>query len=211
MPAKSSGMAIASFIFGIASILIPILIPAIIAVVFGHLSRSEIDKSGGRLKGSGMALAGLIMGYASVVVIPFILIIAAIAIPSLLKSRTAANEASAVGSLRAYVTSCVSYSSAHPELGYPANLSLMGPAGDGLLDAVLAPPGGGNSATKSGYNFTYTPGLPDRRGRINTFEISARPMDFNRTGTRSFFADDSGVIRFTIAHQAATVDDVPIM
>ena len=50
--------------------------------------------------GDGMAIAGLVLGYIGFAAIPFILIIAAIAIPNLLRARMAANEASAVGSLR---------------------------------------------------------------------------------------------------------------
>jgi hypothetical protein len=69
------------------------------AVILGHLSRSAIRQSMGRLKGEGMALAGLITGYISIAVIP-ILILMAIAIPSLLRSRQAANESAAIASLR---------------------------------------------------------------------------------------------------------------
>lgn len=52
-----------------------------------------------------------------------LLIIAAIAIPNLLRSTMAANEASAVGSLRTYNTAMVRYSRACPEIGYPASFA----------------------------------------------------------------------------------------
>ncbi len=52
---ETSGKAIASLILGIFSLFFP---AAVLAVVFGHLSRSQIRRSAGRLKGSGMALAG---------------------------------------------------------------------------------------------------------------------------------------------------------
>ncbi|HXN18260.1 MAG TPA: prepilin-type N-terminal cleavage/methylation domain-containing protein, partial [Candidatus Binatus sp.] len=45
------------------------------------------------------------------IVVAIILIIAAIAIPNLLRARMAANEASAVGSIRTINTSAVTYSS----------------------------------------------------------------------------------------------------
>ena len=48
------------------------------------------------------------------IVVAIILIIAAIAIPNLLRSRMAANEASAVGSLRTINTACVTYSTTYP-------------------------------------------------------------------------------------------------
>src|SRR6187399_2323650 len=53
------------------------------------------------------------------IVVAIILIIAAIAIPNLLRSRMAANEASAVGSLRTINTACVTYSTTYQSVGYP--------------------------------------------------------------------------------------------
>ena len=90
---ETSGKALASLVTGIFGLLLfPI---AIAAIILGHMSRSEIRKSNGRLKGDGMATAGLVMGYGAFALIPFILIIAAIAIPNLLRARIAANESSA--------------------------------------------------------------------------------------------------------------------
>src|ERR1700731_537992 len=95
----TSGKAIASLICGIFFFILP---AAIVAVILGHLSYSEIQKSLGRIRGRGLAFAGLILGYFGVAFVPLILIIAAIAIPNLLRAKMAANEASAVGSLRSY-------------------------------------------------------------------------------------------------------------
>ncbi len=88
------------------------------------------------------------------IVVTIILIIAAIAIPSLLRSRMAANEASAVGSLRTLNTGAVTYSTTYG--GYPAALTNMDPASPAtstsadLIDSVLA------AGTKSGYTFTWS-------------------------------------------------------
>ena len=60
------------------------------------------------------------------IVVAIILIIAAIAIPNLLRSRMAANEASAVGSIRTINTSAVTYSSTYPNAGFPATLAVVG-------------------------------------------------------------------------------------
>src|ERR1043165_9589779 len=83
------------------------------------------------------------------IVVAIILIIAAIAIPNLLRSRIAANEASAVGSLRTLNTAEVTYNSTYPNVGFACTLAAMGAGGSatgaGLIDAVLA------SGTKSGY------------------------------------------------------------
>ena len=78
------------------------------------------------------------------IVVAIILIIAAIAIPNLLRAKMAANEASAVGSIRTINTVSVEYSTTYG--GYPTSLlALGGPAGGTaaatsaeLIDAVLA-------------------------------------------------------------------------
>ena len=123
----TSGKAIVSLICGIFSFVLP---SAIVAVIFGHLSLSEIKRSAGRVRGRGMALTGLVLGYLGISVLP-ILIIAAIAIPNLLRARMAANEASAVGVLRTYNTAMITYVNACPKMGYPHSLANLGPgAGD---------------------------------------------------------------------------------
>jgi Domain of unknown function (DUF4190) len=59
-PAQTSGKAIASLVCGLFLFAFPL---SILAVIFGHLSVSEIRKSSGRLKGEGIAIAGLVLGY----------------------------------------------------------------------------------------------------------------------------------------------------
>ena len=98
--AETSGKAIVSLICGLL-FFIPFLFIA--AIVFGHLALSEIRKSAGRLKGEGIAMAGLVLGYLWIAGTPIFLIIAAIAIPNLLRARMAANESSAIGSVRTLV------------------------------------------------------------------------------------------------------------
>ena len=80
------------------------------------------------------------------IVVAIILIIAAIAIPNLLRSRMAANEASAVGSLRTINTACVTYSTTYPNVGYP----------DGLYTTTFAAPA--NPGTYTYYISTTTLG-----------------------------------------------------
>src|SRR6266704_1418497 len=76
------------------------------------------------------------------IVVAIILIIAAIAIPNLLRSKMAANEASAVGSLRTLNTSAVAYSTTYGN--YPPTLASLGPSATpsssaaDLIDSVLA-------------------------------------------------------------------------
>src|SRR5437764_5463272 len=63
------------------------------------------------------------------IVVAIILIIAAIAIPNLLRSRIAANEASAVGSMRTINTSELTYANSYPQFGFTNLGSLGGPVG----------------------------------------------------------------------------------
>jgi prepilin-type N-terminal cleavage/methylation domain-containing protein len=130
------------------------------------------------------------------IVVAIILIIAAIAIPNLLRSRIAANQSSAVGSLRTMNTAEVTYSSTY-NMGFTQTLSYLAPdptgnnpnsTAAGLIDSVLA------SGAKSGYNFTYSPGASDSTGRIQTYSFIAVPVS-SSTGTNYYYTDQSGVIR----------------
>jgi len=196
--AQTAGKAKASLVLGLFSLII--CIAGIPAIILGHMALSEIKKGAGRLKGEGMALAGLIMGYLTIVALPFILIIAAIAIPSLLRSRTAANEASAVGSLRTINTAAITYASTYPKAGFPSSLETMGgpsPCAESstsacLIDSVLA------SGLKSGYGFTYQAEDADGDQVVEAYTVQAVPIQQGETGNRSFCSDESGVIRFTI-------------
>jgi type IV pilus assembly protein PilA len=154
------------------------------------------------------------------IVVAIILIIAAIAIPNLLRSKMAANEASAVGSLRTLVTASVSYSSIYGN-GFPPSLGAMGgPAGAInascnnalLVDPLLTNNGVGNTSQKSGYDFTYVPGaaIPNPPAGcttpgVNDYTISAVPVIIGASGQRGFFADPSGIIRFTTDGSIPTI------
>ncbi len=69
------------------------------------------------------------------IVVAIILIIAAIAIPNLLRSRIAANEASAVGSLRTLNTAEITYNTNYPSTGFTCTL-----IGDGSAQRAVRPP-----------------------------------------------------------------------
>jgi prepilin-type N-terminal cleavage/methylation domain-containing protein len=128
------------------------------------------------------------------IVVAIILIIAAIAIPNLLRSKMAANEASAVASLRTYNTSIVAYQTTYAT-DPDTNLAQLGPVASGtapssasadLVDSLL----GAAAPTKSGYNFSYAPvaGPP-----VTQYTILASPQS-SSTGQRYFMTDQSGVI-----------------
>ena len=128
------------------------------------------------------------------IVVAIIAIIAAIAIPSLLNARKAGNEASAISSMRTLTTVNEQY---RTRFG-----TYAGALGDletsGYIDSVL---GGG---TKSGYDFSTYASATE-----NTWEVTADPSDPGTTGDRSFFVDQTGVIRGT-AGTGATSASPPI-
>jgi type IV pilus assembly protein PilA len=190
-PAKTSNFAIISLISGLFIFFFPF---SVVAIIFGHLSLSEIRKSAGRLKGDGIAIAGLVLGYAGIAVIP-ILIIAAIAIPNLLRARMSANEASAVSSIRTLITAENSYAQNHPEAGFTCSLSDL--AGTQFIDSVLA------SGRKSGYSFELSGCTSETGSGANSrFQVIAYPLTANQTGVRAFCSDESMVIKVDIQGSA---------
>jgi type IV pilus assembly protein PilA len=137
------------------------------------------------------------------IVVAIILIIAAIAIPNLLRARIAANEASAVGSVRTLNTSEVAYSTTYGT-GFAPLASLGGAAGcvaapatACLIDPVLT------AGTKSGYVVAAVAatGAGTILSPFNTFEVNATPLSAS-TGTRAFCSDQSGVIRYNLTGTA---------
>ena len=143
------------------------------------------------------------------IVVAIILIIAAIAIPNLLRSRIAANESSAVGSVRSINTAQVTYASTYPDVGFAYKLSDLGPtatattpptsSASGLLDGVL---GCGTTCKKSGYQFVLS-------GGGSSYAVNGDPQDPGNSGQRRFYSDGSGVIRSNQS-ASATVSDTPI-
>ena len=143
------------------------------------------------------------------IVVAIILIIAAIAIPNLLRSKMAANQASAVQSLRTIISDEVTYSSTYNQ-GYTSNLEQLAPpasgtatsAAAGLIDSVLA------SGTKSGYTFTYAASAAVN-GSTPNYTVNADPATPGVTGQNHYFADASGVIRINTS-ATASASDSPI-
>ena len=70
--------------------------------------------------------------------------------------------------------------------------------------------GRANSFVKSGYRFTYWPGPRDVKGQIATYTIAARPLEYGKTGSRSYFTNESAVIRATAEDRDATAQDPPL-
>jgi type IV pilus assembly protein PilA len=128
------------------------------------------------------------------IVVAIILIIAAIAIPNLLRAKMAANESSAVNSIRTISTAEITYSSTYPTVGYAPTLSVLGgisPCVPSSTTACLIPSDLG-AGSKSGYNFSAigSGGPP-----ATQYFATGVPAAVNQTGIRSFCSFEDAVIR----------------
>jgi hypothetical protein len=74
----TNGLAVASLVFGIISWFMCPLVGGIVAIITGHVARSQIRRTGE--SGSGMAMAGLVLGYIhiAVTVVTFFIVVAVI-------------------------------------------------------------------------------------------------------------------------------------
>lgn len=217
--AETDGKATGSLVLGILSLVGFTILTGIPAVILGHISRTNIRESRGRLSGDGMALAGLIMGYISLAFIPVILIIAAIAIPNLLRARTKANEAAAASTVRTVNTAQVTYATIYPSMGYAVNLAALGPGATNrtqstaerarLMDKVVAGPTctAGAWCIKYGYRFSMT-GFCKHKV-CSDYVVVATPVN-SSTGTRSFCSFSDLIVRSkegVLTEPLSTVDE----
>jgi prepilin-type N-terminal cleavage/methylation domain-containing protein len=134
------------------------------------------------------------------IVVAIILIIAAIAIPNLLRARIAANESSAVASIRTINTAEISYNSAYPTVGFASIGSLGGNCSSTtptstaacLIDNTLAL----TPFTKSGYSFSA---VASGSAPSGSYSAWANPITANQTGVRSFCSIADAVVRYSTA------------
>ena len=143
------------------------------------------------------------------IVVAITALLAAIAIPNVLRGRTTANESAAVGNLRALVSSLEMFRSVNN--AYPLTANWVAnmyttpdpdfgpPSFNHAMDGSACPPGAASSCTQ-GYLYTYTSGA----GTVYT--VNTNPSVLGNTGTRSFFADESGVIRHCTGTGATVTD-----
>jgi prepilin-type N-terminal cleavage/methylation domain-containing protein len=157
------------------------------------------------------------------IVVAIILIIAAIAIPNLLRSRIAANESSAVGSVRTINTAEITYASTYPSWGFntlgylggvagttisPTNALVLDPVLGCSTDTGVGSGATGTSCPKSGYQLytltTASAAVPTTP--TTTYSVGADPSTAGVTGQRYFYSDSSGVIRYNISAVATSAN-----
>jgi type IV pilus assembly protein PilA len=136
------------------------------------------------------------------IVVAIIGIIAAIAIPNLLASRRAANEASALATMRVIFSSEATYQATNGGGKY-GDLAAL--ATNGLIDSVVAA-SSVLTTPKSGYNHIGVP-VDVNTVVASGFDVSTTPATFagiSATGTRSFYTNETGVMYFNITGAAPT-------
>lgn len=147
-----------------------------------------------------------------------VLVVAAIAIPNLLRARIAANEASAVATIRTANTAQIMYSNSYPQKGFARDLAALGPDPEGsnkssadhasFIDATVgnASCTAGAWCTKSGFQFSIS--AVCKQQSCDEFVVVATPVAGN-TGSRSFCSTSDAVVRFKVGPPLASPITVP--
>jgi prepilin-type N-terminal cleavage/methylation domain-containing protein len=139
------------------------------------------------------------------IVVSIIGVLAAVAIPGVLRARMAANESSALASLRAINSGQVSYSSSCAYGGYAVDLADLSLAPGGANQGFISPDLNVNGVTKSGYIIglaAETGAVPmgaagltcnvSANNPVGAYWANADPLTPNSTGTRFFATDTRG-------------------
>ena len=137
------------------------------------------------------------------IVVAIIGIIAAIAIPNLLKSRQAANEASAIGSVRTVGSAQATYqSTSGGGKNFAASLAVLN--ADGQVDSALS------SGSKSGYSFNCT-GTASTTALPSYFNTTAVPQSSGTfgTGNRGFASNETFVLYYNTTGAAGVASAPP--
>jgi type IV pilus assembly protein PilA len=178
------GLAIFALVLGILSFLTFGLlgVGAITGIIVAVVAMNKVNREPWKYGGKTLAIVALVLNITSLGTVVPVGIIAAIAIPNLIAARKAANEASAIATLRTISMAESTYQSIFQKFGTLEELEA-----EGLIDPALA------SGTKNGYRFTLE--VTKNEERLEGFEVVAVPMTYQSSGRRSFFVDESMVIR----------------
>jgi type IV pilus assembly protein PilA len=137
------------------------------------------------------------------IVIAIILIIAAIAVPKLDKARMYSQEMAAIRQVSTVHTAQTQFYSQYGK--YAINMAELGPPASGQAGPSAADliPGDLAAGRKSGYQFIL-------QGGPNGYTLNVNPDVYNSTGRRSFFSDQTLVIRENWGPEPATVNSKEI-
>jgi hypothetical protein len=118
-----------------------------------------------------------------------------------LTNRIKSQETSCISTLRTINVAEGTYWGGVDSRGYAGSLKKLGPSGESLIDAVTA------SGKKDGYRFRLRPEHRVEHSPVRHYTITARPIIRLSNDQRSFFTDETGVIRFTAKNRDATIKD----
>jgi len=141
-----------------------------------------------------------------------VLLFVGVTLPSWYVPMTVRHENSAVTTLRSCSNAMEIYASQSKDANFPTIPSALAI----MAEAGKMPPSGRHdyeltcaqtSCVKNGYRFEYRPVSKD--GRVTSYTISARPLEFEETGNRSFLLTADGTIRQTREDRDALPTDEP--
>ena len=180
---QEKGLAIFALILGVVSFLTfsLFLVGAIVGIVVSAKAMGRVRREPWQYGGRGQAIAGLVLSIVSLTGVIPILMIAAISIPNLMASYRAANEGSAIHSLRQIASAQAVYQSTTSKYATLEEL-----ADKGLIDPKLG------SGTKNGYKFTVE--LTTDEENVEGFAAVGIPETYRSSGIRSFYVDETAVV-----------------
>ena len=136
------------------------------------------------------------------IVVAIIGIVSAIAVPGLLRARGSANEASAIGSLRAISSAQATYSSSTGTGSYASLLATLSTPCAGASTTFLSADLSRDPSVKSGYLVTLVDGAAaepraaDCNGTLTSsaFYATATPVSAGVSGKRAFATTGAGTL-----------------
>jgi type IV pilus assembly protein PilA len=133
------------------------------------------------------------------IVMAIILVIAAIAVPQMGKQLMAAHESATITEIKSIHQAEVQYYSQFGQ--YATSLAQLGPPASGAAGPAAAEilPKNLSDGRASGYLFTVT-------GTPTGYAINANPEQFGSSGSRTFYSDQTLVIRNNYTQEPATVN-----
>jgi type IV pilus assembly protein PilA len=157
---------------------------------------SSSERNSQRRNDQGFTLIELL------IVMSIMLVLMALLVPQVTKLKKAANQTSAVQTMRTINQAEVSFNSSYPANGYACSMAALGgdpksgapsPQAAQFLDPILAATG-----QKSGYTFTISgcnKQTVNNQDMYTTYQITGVPLSVGHTGDNGYCTDDNNIIR----------------
>ena len=147
--------------------------------------------------------SGTLRGFGALIFVA----LTALPIPNLFADRVRRNELQAEAALEKIHQAQETYASQHSPK-YAASLAELGPEpGAAFIDEHLA------QGSSRGYRITLAARPAEKAEEEFSkagYTLHARPLTYKKTGSESYFMDESGVICYTDEDRPATVNDPPV-